>query len=119
VPPGPPSAPLYVDGEFDTYIVERAVATAADQAEMSVRRVAHSGDTIYNQTLRYRPMAFPAELVDTIVARAVRPHLRNQQADSGAVDNAVRRALRLPVYQPPVTSGRVGADGVLWLRLHD
>lgn len=119
VPPAPPSTPLYLDGEHDSYVVERAVATADDQAAITVTRVAHSGDTIYNQKIRYLPIAFPVALIDTIVARAVRPSLHNQQADSGAVDNAVRRALRLPVYQPPVTSGRVGADGVLWLRLHD
>jgi hypothetical protein len=119
VPPSPPATPLYIDGEHDTYVVERPVATAGDQATFTVTRVADSGDTIYRQQIRYRPLAFPATFVDTIVVGAVRPYLRNQQADSGAVDNAIRRALNLPPYQPPVTHGRIGADGVLWLRLHE
>jgi hypothetical protein len=119
VPSGPPTTPLYIDGPHDTYVVGRAVATADDQAATTITRVAVSGDTIYRQEIRYRPVAFPAALVDTIVARAVRPYLRNQQADSGAIDSALRGALNLPQYQPPVTNGRVGADGVLWLQLHE
>ena len=119
VPGGPPATPLRMDGEYDTYTVDRSVATAEDQASITVTRVAGSGDTIYHQAIRYRPMAFPAALVDSIIARAVRPHLRSQQADSGAVDSALRSALSLPQFQPPVRNGRVGADGVLWLQLHE
>lgn len=119
VPSGPPTARLYIDGQDDTYIVDRSVAATGDQATFTVARVTDAGDTVYRHEIRYRPIAFPAAFVDTIVARAVRPYLRNQEADSGAIENAIRRALKLPPYQPPVTHGRTGADGVLWLRLHD
>jgi len=119
IPPGPPVSPLHIDAEHDTYVVERPIAVAGDQAAFTVTRVTDSGDTIYQQQIRYRPLPFPAAFVDTMVAQAVRPYLRNQQADSAAIDRAIRRALTLPPYQPPVTRGRVGADGVLWLRLHE
>jgi hypothetical protein len=118
--PSPPTAtPLQVAGERDTYVVDRPVATAGDRAAFTVTRLGHSGDTIYQRVIRYRPASFPAAFIDTTVARAVRPYLRNQGADSQAIESAIRRALSLPPYQPPVTQGRVGADGVLWLQLHD
>jgi hypothetical protein len=119
VPPGPSTAPLYIDGPNDTYVVERPVATAPNQGRFTVRRMSAAADTVYDREIRYRPLPFTAEEVDSIVAQAVRPHLRNQAADSGAIAAAVRRGLRLPAYQPPVAGGRVGADEVLWLRLND
>jgi hypothetical protein len=119
IPSGPPATPLHIDAEHDTYVVERPIALAGDQAAFTVTRVADSGDTIFQQQIRYRPLPFPAAFVDTLVARAVRPHLHSQQADSAFIDSAIRRALTLPPYQPPVTHGRLGADGVLWLRLHE
>jgi hypothetical protein len=119
IPSGPPATPLHIDAEHDTYVVERPIALAGDQAAFTVTRVADSGDTIFQRQIRYRPLPFPAAFVDTLVARAVQPYLRNPQADSALIDGAIRRALTLPPYQPPVTHGRVGADGVLWLRLHE
>lgn len=119
VPAGPPATLLYIDGQEDTYVVNRQVAADMDQAAFTVTRLAATGDTVYQQEIRYHASTFPVAVVDSIVARAVRPYLRNQQADSGAISVALRRALSLPAYQPPVTQGRIGADDVLWLQLHD
>jgi hypothetical protein len=119
LPSAPPATLLYIDGQEDTYVVDRPVAALADQAAFTVARMAAAGDTVYHEEIRYRPATFSAAVVDSIVARAVRPHLRTQKADSGAIAVGIRQALSLPPYQPPVTQGRVGADGVLWLRLHD
>lgn len=119
VPSGPPAGPLYIDGQEDTYLVERPVAVSADRAEFTVTRLTQTGDTIYRRNIRYRPSAFASGVVDSIVAQAVRPYLRNPHADSGAIAAAIRQASNLPRYQPPVVRGRIGADDVLWLQLHD
>lgn len=119
VPFGPPAGPLYIDGPEDTYLVERPVAVSADRAEFTVTHLTLAGDTIYRRSYHYRPSAFPAAVVDSIIAQAVRPYLGRPDADSGAIAAAVRRASNLPPYQPPVVRGRIGADDVLWLQLND
>lgn len=117
VPTGPPAGPLYIDGREDTYVVERPVAAAADRAEFTITRLTQTGDTIFRRSIHYRPSTFSAEAIDGIVAQAVRPYLRNPDADSGAIAATVRQALSLPPYQPPIVGGRIGADEVLWLQL--
>jgi hypothetical protein len=119
VPSGPPAGPLYVDGQEDTYLVERPVAVSADRAEFSVTRLTQTGDTVHHRNIRYQPSRFAAGVIDSMVARAVRPYLRSPDADSGAIAAAIRQASNLPSYQPPVVRGRIGADDVLWLQLHD
>jgi hypothetical protein len=110
---------LYVDGLEDTYLIQRPTAASPNGAEFTVARLTHAGDTIYHRNIRYRPSTLSAEVVDGLVAQAVRPHLRNPEADSGAIAAAIRQAMSLPPYQPPIARGRVGADGILWLQLHD
>jgi hypothetical protein len=119
IPSGPPAGPLYIDGQEDTNVVHRPIALSATGAEFTVSRLTHAGDTIYRRNIRYRPSTFAAEIVDSLVAQAVRPHLRNPHADSAAIAAAVRQAMSLPPYQPPIARGRIGADDVLWLQLHD
>lgn len=119
LPSGPSFDPLYVDGRDNTYLVQRPIAADRQDAEFTVTRLTHTSDTIYHRNVRYQPSAFPAEVVDSIVARAVRPYLGNPEADSGAIVAAVHRASNLPPYQPPIVRGRIGADDVLWLQLND
>lgn len=119
LPSGPSAAPLYIDGQEDTYVIDRPVAAVRNRAAFTVTRMTAAGDTVYQRGIRYRPLTFPAEVMDSIVAQAVRPHLRNQAADSGTIAAAIRGAMSLPAYQPPIAQGRIGADDVLWLRLHD
>ena len=119
VPAGPSSAPLYLDGQDDTYVVKRPVPAAPDQAAFTVTRISKSGVTVYHRVIRYRPTSFSDELVDSIIAQTLRPHLRREGVDSGPAAAGLRRAMTLPPYQPPIVEGRVGADEVLWLRLHD
>jgi hypothetical protein len=119
VPSGPSSHPLFIDAGDDAYVIERPVATSADAAEFTITRIAGIADTLFHDTLGYRPRPFDATAIDSVIAAAVASYRQRNDPDADAIAAAFRAGFSPPAFHPPIGSGRVGEDGTLWLERHD
>lgn len=121
--PSPPSdRPLRLllpDGQI---VVDRSVATSSAFDSLSVTRTSFSGDTLFHQSFRYRPVGYPPEVLDNLASENAWPALT--WAGSGAepsleAERAIRAKMEFPAWQPPVQDALVGASGEVWLRRED
>lgn len=131
LPSPPTSRPLEVFVADGMIVVERPVATSADEGTIRVIRLGLDGDTVYRHTLAYRPVGYGPERLDAIAWRAVRlptgsyalvggqPQLPDMPPDSADRFERVRAALDYPPFQPPVSHHHLGSDEALWLRRED
>jgi hypothetical protein len=119
VPTGPSARPLFVDGESSVFEITWAVAADNRSGTFTITRTGERADTVFHTTMQYEPIGFPESVVEGIVGNAVRSRGARVTVDSAILAAALREALELPPWQPPVSMGRVGVDGELWLRLHD
>ena len=99
-------------------IVTRIAAASGRRASFSIRKFHYSGRTIFAKTYRYTPRPLPADAekkaVDEHVSGLASARIRT--SSNGDVRKAIREALYLPRYMPPVTSMVLGRDGTIWLR---
>jgi hypothetical protein len=119
VPSGPSDHPLWLDAGDEAFVIERPVATSADAGEFTVTRIAGIADTLFTDTFTYTPRQFTAADTDSVIARAVAPYRNRPGMDADAVMAAFRNAFSPPAFHPPIAAGRIGADGMLWLRRQD
>ena len=95
-------------------VVDRPVPAAAGAATFRVTRIAASGDTLYSRAYRYAPVAVPRAAADSVLAHQV--SLWTPRLGAGRARETLRRALRIPRYQAPVTRVALAGDGTVWLR---
>lgn len=93
------------------YVVDRPVPRGAGTSSFRVTRLRPNGDTVYTRTYEHRPVPLTRAQRDSLTGAVTRALRRAQPGDE-----AVRRAMRLPEYQPPVTKVVAGRDGTVWLR---
>lgn len=119
VPEPPPSSPLIVDVGDDRFVVDRPVATSTDGARFTVAYVTASGDTTFRREFGYRPCTFDPVVIDSLIRRRTAFLARQANIDMDAVRAALRDAIQLPAFQPPIAHGLVAEDSVLWLQRED
>ncbi len=100
------------DSGARTVIVRRTGATSDATSTFSVTSISVSGDTVFDTSFEYRPIAVSDTYIDRVVESfAVGPQAR---LGAGRIERALRSAL--PPFHPPVTQVRLGEDGAIWLR---
>jgi hypothetical protein len=119
VPSGPSPNPLWIDAGDEAFVIERPVATSPEAGEFTVTRIAGIADTLFHDTLRYRPRPFDGTAVDSVIAGRVAIYSERDDPDAAAIESAFRAAFSPPAFHPPIGSGRVGEDGTLWLERED
>ncbi len=113
-------APIWraaADGE-SVWIIDRSVATDADEGYFRLMRLGLSGDTLASLRYRYTPSPMPSVLVDSVIDLHVR-RISNGPARGApprVVEGWVRDAFFLPEFRVPVTEAVAGKDGLLWVR---
>lgn len=86
-------------------MVDRNAADVPGDHAYTFTRVRLTGDTTFSVRRPYQPIAIPAAVTDSIVARYTR-----------TFDEAViRDVLFLPPFYPPVDAVVAGRDGTIWL----
>lgn len=85
-----------------------------DLTELSAR-----GETVWSRRMSFAPVALSASDVDEMV-EALAEHLANAPGRSpsllGDARSAVREALYVPEYYPPVQDAALASSGELWMR---
>lgn len=99
-------------------IVERQAATNAQRANYRVTAFGATGDTLFSRAYAYVPVRLEDSEVDSVV------RLEAEQQQVGfpslrAAESAVREALYVPPFVPPVGDVIVGRNGWIWLRRDD
>ena len=95
-----------------TVVVRRAGATSDATSTFSVTSISVRGDTVFDTSFEYRPIAVSDTYIDRVVeSLTVGPQAR---LGAGRIERALRSAL--PPFHPPVTQVRLGEDGAIWLR---
>jgi hypothetical protein len=98
-------------------LVDRPAASRGGDAYFRVTKLNTNGDTLFSKRYRYKPQPVSRRLADSLIAVAIR------RADifttRSAAERAVRHAIYLPQFHPPVTDLVVGQDGTVWLRRED
>ena len=102
---------ITVPGGRVFFVVDRAVAIQPDSAAFRVAALRTNGDTLWVRSYRYTPRRIEKTRLDSLW-NAIEPGLLR----SGHAPEAIRRAVFLPEYYTPITSGVAARDGSLWLR---
>lgn len=95
-------------------VLERPLPTGEADGAYVLTRIGARGDTLFSRAYSYTPEAVDRSVVHRALARAFLPLLGGAEDD---VLDAVRRAVRLPDFVPPVLAVRIGADQSIWLRM--
>lgn len=103
-----------VDGHIE---VVRTLADNADAGVFSVSRFRFDGSVRYSRSFRYLPVGYPETVLSPIVGRTARRSVGG--LDSTSAHDAIRRALNVPEFQPPIQRVHLGDDGGVWLRRED
>lgn len=93
------------------FLVDRSVTTTPRNAVFRVVAIGSNGDTLSSRRYAYVPKRLEKTRGDSLLAAAERVNAR-----SGLSPGEIRRAVFIPDYYSPVTSGIAGSDGSLWLR---
>jgi len=84
---------------------------------MDILRVRHQGDSVYHLTLRYGAIPVPKHVLDSLIAP--RLSIATQMGvTKGEMESALREAIQLPEFRPPLRAVHAGNDGTLWLQLN-
>jgi hypothetical protein len=79
-----------------------------------VTRLNADGDTLYHHVYRYTPRPVPAAMADSIYQSYA--DLFGGASSSAKAMEAVKKYVKLPPAQPPVSEVVLGSDGTAWLR---
>ena len=96
----------------EAVVVNRRSWNGSGTPEFRVTRFSASGDTVFDQSIAYRPRSVPEDFFDD--------RIQNMQASNSVVDRAaharaVRQFFETRRYFPPVTRLLAGGDGTTWL----
>lgn len=93
------------------YVIDRAAPHTKQGARFRVSAIRASGDTSWSRVYPYQASAIAKRSLDSTFNRVYAEFKR-----SGVSKDAVRRALFLPEFAPPVTAAFVSDSGALWLQ---
>lgn len=95
-------------------VVTREASRERGSAAFRVTRLSPGGDTLSSRLVSYPPVA----LDDAAVERKLARFAENPGFVVGGrfIEAAVREAMYVPRFHPPVTRAVAGSDGTLWLR---
>lgn len=104
--------------------VERPIAESGEDSHFEVLKRDLDGDTLFRRRYGYRPKALAPAAADSIlhgavarIERLLGPRGEAALAARGMrLDDALRPALALPRFQPPISDMLVGRDGAIWLK---
>lgn len=110
-------APLHVVTRDGTalLLVDRSTTETPGPARFRITKVDPRGDTIYSRDYAYSPRPIPPAWVDSLLDSQVARSAERFPSPAAARE-AVRDALFLPPYFPPVSAVVAGRDGTIWLR---
>jgi hypothetical protein len=118
--PSPPTdRPLHLPAGDELITVTRATAVSQEDARITITRTGPAGDTVQHTVYRYQPQPFTSAFVDSLVARATVSAARTAEVDHATAESAMRAAVELPAFAPPIASATIGQDGSIWLRRND
>jgi hypothetical protein len=93
-------------------LVRRPVSPDERTTTFSVTKFLHTGDTVFSTTYSYAPTEVSARQRDSVIRGTV----EGAPETGRSVARAIREALFIPKYHPPVYALLVGRDGTIWLR---
>jgi hypothetical protein len=99
-------------------VVDRPVASGRRAAAYTTIGVSAQGDTLFQRRIEYRPIRLTREIVDRAVDLPDERFAERFPSRDAAL-RAVRGALLLPDYLPPISDLAVGRDHSIWLRRED
>jgi hypothetical protein len=99
-------------------LVERSAPLSGEPSSFTVLSLDAFGDTIFGRAVSYRPQRLTRDVVEGVI-RIPDPALLSRYPSLAAARDAIRSAIRIPAWQPPVSEVLVGRDHTLWLRLAD
>lgn len=99
-------------------LVDRPAAEKADVGYFHVSARDATGRPEWSHVYSYKPTALSGAVRDSIL-RQLTAEFRETFGSAGLAERAVKAALLLPRFVPPVTSVIVGTDGTIWLRRED
>jgi CheY-like chemotaxis protein len=96
-------------------VVERSVARSSSIDSFEVTAFDADGHRTWSRWLRYAPQTVNTHRVDSLIDQIAQDFASTFTSQADA-KRAVRAALFVPRFAPPVTDCVVGADGTVWLR---
>ena len=107
-----------VEREVDNgrVILDWAVSPGTTEGLLDILKVRHAGDSVYRVTLRYGAVRVPPHVLDSLIA----PRLSIASmtgVTERQMESALREAIQLPEFRPPVRVVHAGNDGTVWLQL--
>jgi hypothetical protein len=114
-----PDGPISATDDRGIVVVERSIATDATEGRFRLRWVAFSGDTVLSRAYRYAPKPLERARADSVVAARVESYSDfAQRAGSSRNDleSAIRDAMVVPRFLPPITAVLLSRSGEVWLR---
>lgn len=99
-------------------VVDRPVATGRRAAAFTIVGLSAQGDTLFHRRIDYRPIGLTREIVDRVVDLPDE-RLAERFPSRDAALKAIRSALLLPDFLPPISDLAVGRDQSIWLRRED
>ncbi len=125
--PAPPPALPYFEGTDDGYVEFRAPTPSGGGVhEVEIYRVHPGSDTVWARSLRWRPVAYTAEDLDSIATRAARSGGGFTAAGGSPpsppegweeLRDRIQTRMDFPSHQPFASATWLGNDGTLWIRL--
>ena len=110
--PVSPVTAAMVDGRA---VLDWSVPAGTTEGLMDILRVRHEGDSVYRLTLRYGAIPVPESVLDSLIT----PRLSIASmmgVSERELESALREAIELPEFRPPIRVVHPGIDGSLWLQ---
>jgi hypothetical protein len=112
-----PIDPVKTETADGRVVVDWSVRPGTTEGLMDIVRVRHDGDSVYRLTLRYGAIPVPDHVLDSLIE----PRLSiatMMGVTEGQMESALRDAIKLPEFRPPIRVVHAGNDGTLWLQLN-
>jgi len=98
-------------------VVDWSVPAGTTEGLMDILRVRHERDSVYHLTLRYGAVPVPKHVLDSLIAPRV-AIATQMGVTERQMESALREAIQLPEFRPPIRVVHAGIDGSLWLQLN-
>ncbi len=112
-----PVKPVKARVADEQVVVDWMVPSGTTEGLIDFMRVSSAGDSIYHSKLRYAAVPVPGHVLDSLIAPrlALAPRIG---VTEGQMESALREAIQLPEFRPPVRVVHAGSDGTVWLQLN-